>query len=87
MGHLLQGLWRQLTLLARLEDYPSVPGVWWASAGSTSEQSIRPGMGMLWVLGVASVYIHAPSSRIDPHNRYFIIPILERRKLGFRVIK
>ena len=40
----------------------------WASAGSTSEQSIRPGMGMLWVLGVASVYIHAPSSRIWGHR-------------------
>ena len=72
MGHLLQGLWRQLTLLARLEDYPNVPGVCWAVI-----------LGICWVhfraihsawhgyvvgSGVASVYIHAPSSRIWGHR-------------------
>lgn len=36
----------------------------WASTGSTSEQTIQPGMGILWVSGMASVYIHSPSSGI-----------------------
>lgn len=38
----------------------------WASAGSTREQTIQP--GILWVSGMASVYIHSPSSGIG-HQR------------------